>query len=190
MTRARGTDQDHCQHTDSASHWAEQIAMNLGLRYKYTQICTVHIQEESSAFVTLAALGIPASGCRIGSLIYCNNEAKNFHWRGPQWDDQTLNEKLLPLASSSPRPRPDCSKGQLEKKVGHSFEGSEEAEPKWSPKCCCALVPAPIPVPVRVCVCVQLCRKYSCHQFSINTSTPPICQWNSSAAAMSVQRGH
>lgn len=57
VTRGRGhvTDQHYCQHTDSALHRAEQIAVNLGLRYKYTQICTVHIQEKSFAFVTWAA---------------------------------------------------------------------------------------------------------------------------------------
>lgn len=55
-TRGRVTAEHCCQHTDSASHWAEQIAINLGLRYKYTQICTAHIQEKSSAFGTSATL--------------------------------------------------------------------------------------------------------------------------------------
>lgn len=42
----------------SFTHWSEQIAINLKLRYKYTQICTVHIQENIFAFVTSVTLKI------------------------------------------------------------------------------------------------------------------------------------
>lgn len=42
----------------SFTHWSEQIAINLKLRYKYTQICTVHVQENIFAFVTSVTLKI------------------------------------------------------------------------------------------------------------------------------------
>lgn len=78
----RVTHQHYCQHTDSAWHWSEQIAINLGLRYKYTQICTVHIQEKSFAFVTWVTLAILESRYRhqgFARWFYWNNEANNFH---------------------------------------------------------------------------------------------------------------
>lgn len=42
----------------SFTHCSEEIAINLKSRYKYTQICTVHIQENSFAFVTSVTLKI------------------------------------------------------------------------------------------------------------------------------------
>lgn len=98
--------------------------MNLGLRYKYTQICTVHIQEKF-CICNIGNLGnagesIPTPVIR--SLIHCRNEAINSTREGYNGIIKLYIKSSFLLL----HPPQTVARGSLKRRLGRALKASRE----------------------------------------------------------------